>query len=134
MLSNESLWAIGLACLLMLGDMITGFITACLEHDVSSSVMREGLLHKTLVLCVIGLAAVVEATGPRAGVNLGIPAVNVVCAYVALMEISSIVENVGRGYPAFKDTRIYEIMRGDAAAPPDNKPGDSAPENGENKE
>lgn len=112
MLSSESAWAIGLACVLMLGDMVTGFIVACLEHNVSSSVMREGLLHKTLVLCVIGLAAAVEIGGARAGMNLGVPAVNVVCAYVALMEISSIVENVARGYPAFKNSRLYEIMRG----------------------
>lgn len=113
MISSESAWAVGLACVLMLGDVITGFIVACLEHDVSSGVMREGLLHKTLVLCVIGLAVAVEIGGTRAGVNLGIPAVNVVCAYVALMEISSIIENVGRGYPAFKSTKLYDLMRGD---------------------
>lgn len=112
MLASESVWAIGLACLLMLGDIVTGFIVALLEHDVSSSRMREGLLHKTLVLCVIGLAAAVEIGGERAGVNLGVPAVNVVCAYVALMEVSSIIENVGRGYPAFKASKLYTLMRG----------------------
>lgn len=112
MLSSESMWAIGLACLLMLGDIVTGFIGALLEHNVASSRMREGLLHKTLVLCVIGLAAAVEIGGGRAGISLGIPAVNVVCAYVCLMEISSIIENVGRGYPVFKESKLYTLMRG----------------------
>ena len=60
-LTDPQVWAIGLACVLMLMDIVTGFIGAIIKGNVSSAKMREGLGHKALLLCVILLSIIIEA-------------------------------------------------------------------------
>ena len=98
--SEAQVWAIGLACVLMLMDFVTGFVGAVVRGDVSSSKMREGLGHKALLLCVIVLAVIVEAGAQHvAGLGFGGVTVTVVCAYIAVMEVASCLENVCAAYP-----------------------------------
>ena len=111
---DAQVWAIGLACVLMLMDFVTGFVGAVVRGDVSSSKMREGLGHKALLLCVIVLTVIVEAGAQHvAGLGFGGVTVTVVCAYIAVMEVASCMENVCAAYPELRDTPLMRVFKHD---------------------
>lgn len=113
-LTEPQVWAISLACALMLMDIVTGFIGAVINGTVSSAKMREGLGHKALLLCVILLSIIIEAgTQHVVGLGLGGVTVTVVCAYIAVMEVASCLENVCSAYPELRDTPLMRIFKHD---------------------
>lgn len=113
-LTEPQVWAISLACALMLMDIVTGFIGAVIKGTVSSAKMREGLGHKALLLCVILLSIIIEAgTQHVVGLGLGGVTVTVVCAYIAVMEVASCMENVCSAYPELRDTPLMRIFKHD---------------------
>lgn len=69
-------------------DILTGYIQALINKNVDSKIMREGLLHKCLLIVAIIIGYVVEYA-------FGISAVaQVITVYICLMEIMSILENL----------------------------------------
>lgn len=118
-LTEAQAWAVGLACAMMLMDVLTGFIGAVVNGTVSSSKMREGLGHKALLLCVIALSVIVEVGAQHVvGLGLGGVTVTVVCAYIVVMEVASCMENVCGAYPELRDTplmRLFDRAGGDAS-------------------
>lgn len=80
-------------------DIVTGLITACYKGNLNSTKLRMGLYHKlSEILTVIG------ATGLEYGVkyinlNINIPILNVVVTYICIMEMISIMENLGELNP-----------------------------------
>lgn len=99
-----------LACIMMLLDIISGFAAACIQGKPSSSKMRQGLGHKALVLLIIAAAYALEVLSVTGGMPVDIPCTIVVCGYVTVMEFLSVLENVGKGYPEFKKSRLYAIL------------------------
>lgn len=111
MLTESQTWAILSACMMMVCDVLTGFLGACIRHDVSSSKMREGLGHKILVLVMIAMAYVLGVgLSHISGVDVSIPSTEVVCSYVIVMELSSVLENVNRAWPEFSATGVYKAF------------------------
>lgn len=80
-------------CFVLL-DMVSGLIKAFKEKAYSSSIMREGLFHKSgsLICVVFGVLVDYAQTYIDIGVNL--PIAHTICVYIVLMEIGSIIENV----------------------------------------
>lgn len=69
-------------------DILTGYIQAVINRTVDSKVMREGLLHKCLLIVAILIGYIVEYA-------FGIKAVaQVITVYICVMEVMSILENV----------------------------------------
>ena len=69
-------------------DILTGYIQAVINKNVDSKVMREGLLHKCLLIVAIIIGYVVEYA-------FGISAVaQVITVYICIMEVMSILENL----------------------------------------
>ena len=48
-LTEPQVWAIAIACAFMVMDILTGFIGAVINGNVSSAKMRVGLGHKILL-------------------------------------------------------------------------------------
>lgn len=117
-LSEPQAWAIAVACALMLLDVVMGFSGAVINGQVSSSKMRVGLGHKVVLLLIIAVSIVLEAGMSHvAGLGFGGVTVTVVCAYIAAMEVASIMENACEAYPALRDTplmRVFARKGGDA--------------------
>lgn len=81
-------WQILAPCICSLCDILTGFIQAIINKDVDSKIMRNGLLHKVLIIIIVILSFVVD-------LSFGLSFVSkIVCCYVILMEITSILENL----------------------------------------
>ena len=69
-------------------DILTGYIQALINKAVDSKVMREGLLHKCLLIVAILIGYIVEYA-------FGIKAVaQVITVYICVMEVMSIAENL----------------------------------------
>lgn len=113
MITEVNAWSIGLAVGFMLIDILTGFIGSIITHTFSSSKMREGLGHKTLLICVIAMAVMLEISGEHIeGLGFTAVTVPVVCAYIIVMEIGSVWENVCAAYPDLKDTPLSTLFKG----------------------
>ena len=69
-------------------DILTGYIQAVINKNVDSKVMREGLLHKCLLIVAIIIGYVVEYAFNLSAV------VQVITIYICIMEVMSILENL----------------------------------------
>lgn len=110
-LSEAQTWSILLACVMMCADVVVGFIQAAINNRLSSTKMRQGLLHKVLILILIFVCLAIEI-GISHTVKLpyDIPTCEVVCGYVIVMELVSILENIARGYPQFADSQLFKLF------------------------
>lgn len=111
-MTDSQLWAVVLACLMMLFDILAGFLGACIRHDVSSTKMRDGIGHKCLELVFIVISYILSAGLTHvSGMNITVPSTEVVCGYIIVMELASVIENVGKSWPEFSSTQLYGYFR-----------------------
>lgn len=100
-------------CILILLDIISGIISAAKNNELSSSVMRDGLYAKTGELVLLATAAFVSHAITIPPFNsLGIPSevLYSIGAYIALMEILSIIENACKINPDIPFSKILLIF------------------------
>lgn len=98
------------ACFIVL-DMITGIIKAFKEKNFTSSIMREGLFHKSgSVLCVV-LGVGVDYAQRFMDLGVMIPIALPICVYISLMEIGSIIENVCTINPQIMPEKLKEYFQ-----------------------
>lgn len=74
-----------LACNIL--DIVTGFIKAYDQKDISSKKMKHGALAKATIWCVVAVSIILSA-------YLGTDLTGYIVGYYLIMEIVSIVENV----------------------------------------
>lgn len=99
-------WQIIAPLIFSLADVITGYIQAVINDCVDSKVMREGLLHKILLILIIMLSFVISFAF---GMSI-VP--KIVCGYIILMEAVSISENlVKAGVDLGKLSEILKIKK-----------------------
>lgn len=87
---SSIIWQIATPLIFSLCDVLTGFIQAIINNEVQSKVMREGLLHKTLIIIIVFLSFVASLT-----FNISLIS-KAVCIYVIVMETMSILENLSK--------------------------------------
>lgn len=77
-------------------DVLTGVVKAIKEKNFCSSVMREGLFHKVGSIMCIVFATMVDYASLFVGLTIVTDQTiaNVVCGYIIMMEVGSIIENV----------------------------------------
>lgn len=85
---SSLVWQIVGTFIFMLSDIISGVISAIIQKNLDSQKMREGLLRKMLLILVIFLSFVVQYSFRIDYVS------KVVCIYIIVMEIISILENL----------------------------------------
>ena len=101
-----------LALVAILLDLLTGFLLkGVLRRNVQSSLMREGLVHKSWEAALIIASALVDiALG--LGMNIGIPqpVSTVTCGFIFLMEVASVCENALENNPELADAPIIRYV------------------------
>lgn len=103
--------AIAAVCILIVLDVITGFVGAAVTHQISSKKMREGALHKFTELILVALATIID--GALLGgfdVLGGDPVLLVTCGYISVMEVSSILELVAKYNPDIAGAGILALF------------------------
>lgn len=92
-------------------DMITGIIKAFKEKAYTSTVMREGLFHKSgSILCIV-FGALVDYAQAYFDLGVSIPVALSLCVYVTLMEIGSIIENVCAINPQIAPDKLKQYFK-----------------------
>ena len=101
-----------ISCLLfMVMDFASGLVKAAKNKAISSTVMREGLFHKASLVLVILLAIMCEVTMTHFDIGMDLPLVVPVCAYIVLMEVASILENVCEINPQLSDSKVLGLFK-----------------------
>lgn len=91
-------------------DFVTGLIKAFKQKTFESSVMREGLFHKSALVIVVLLATIMQTASGYLELGITVPLVAPVCAYICLMEFGSIIENLGEINPNLIPEKIRELF------------------------
>lgn len=81
-------WQVIATLIFILGDIISGVISAIIQKNLDSQKMREGLLRKMLLLLIIALSFIVQFAFGLTFIS------KTVCIYIIIMEIISILENI----------------------------------------
>lgn len=85
---TNTFWQVGTTLFFMLGDIISGVVSAVILKELDSQKMREGLLRKVLLILIVLLGFVVGGAFKITFVS------KAVCIYIIVMETISILENV----------------------------------------
>ncbi len=84
----NTFWQVGTTLFFMLGDIISGVVSAVILKNLDSQKMREGLLRKVLLILIVLLGFVVGGAFNLTFIS------KAVCIYIIIMETISILENV----------------------------------------
>lgn len=82
-------------CIFILLDFISGLLKALSTGSYESSKMRKGLYHKLGEIFAFLFCLVCDLTLPEFNVVLPFQLTTAVTVYIVIMEIGSIVENIG---------------------------------------
>lgn len=83
----------------IVADYVTGVVKACFKHDYKTCVMREGLYHKVAEVAAVGVMFYLEMGLPMIGIAIDFPFISFITLYIIVMELSSIIENIGEINP-----------------------------------
>lgn len=108
-----------LVFVLMLVDIVAGLLQALRNREFQSSKMREGIMHKAGTTLVMLLAIVMQGFAAHIGESgWSVPLIVPVCLYAAVMELSSILENLTLLNPELAGTGVLRLFKNDKVNPP----------------
>ena len=106
----------------ILFDILTGFLKAAANHNIDSTALRKGLLHKLSEVVAIVFAFLCEYAVQYIHLGVEIPLVIAVCGYIIIMEIISVLENIVEVNPEFGKffskylSKLKEVQENDSAS------------------
>ena len=94
----------------MLLDILTGLVKAFKTKSFTSSVMKEGLFSKLGSIILILLGVLGEWSIKYVDLGITVPLITAFCSYICLMELGSIIENLGTINPLLVPTTIKKYF------------------------
>lgn len=91
-------------------DYVTGVIKSIMAGNLSSKKMREGLGHKFAYLCAFFIAWFIDFEMTHIDLGFTMMLTPVITVGIVLIELSSIVENLGDINPELKGSKIMSIF------------------------
>ena len=91
-------------------DYITGTIGAVMRGKLSSTKMREGLGHKFAYLCVFFIAWFIDFEMKHIDIGFHSALTPIVTIGIVLIELSSIIENIGKINPELAQAEFMSIF------------------------
>lgn len=99
-----------ITAILIIMDYGTGVANAIMHHQISSEKMRNGLWHKFAYIVVICTATLIEWGAQWLDLGFDLPLVAPVLISIALIEITSILENCVKINPELKAYKVLNIF------------------------
>lgn len=95
-------------------DVVSGLVKAFATTGFDSSMMRRGFFHKLGELLSVALCVVADESMPRLGIPVEVDFSAVCCVYLVIMEIGSILENIGTINPELREplSKIFAKLKG----------------------
>lgn len=96
-------------------DIVTGLAKGFATSGFDSSIMRQGFFHKLGEIFAVVLALAADYGLPEIGIPIDVHLAGICCTYLVLMEIGSIVENIGAINPELVGpmSKIFAKLKGD---------------------
>lgn len=91
-------------------DYITGIIGAIMHGNLSSTKMREGLGNKFAYLCVFFIAWFIDFEMKHIDIGFRSALTPIVTVGIVLIELSSIIENIGKINPELAQAKFMKIF------------------------
>lgn len=99
-----------ITCIFVVFDLVSGGVDACANHEWKSSEMRKGLYHKFGSIMLVVLAYLIDYAQKYVDLGFQVPIAAGVCVYIILMELGSIVENIGKINPDLLPDKVRAIL------------------------
>ena len=99
--------------ILIVMNCVCGIIKACKAGNFNSRDLRNGMLNKFGYICILCLAYVIEFGSKYLDLGFNIPIGPIVASVIALIEISSIIENVGAFSDIVSNSKIMQVFKTD---------------------
>lgn len=109
-LSHTAMGFIGFSFTCMVVDWLTGIIAAIHTKTVTSHTMKKGLLHKSVYMLILVLAAVADILGISGSIGLPLDLSTICATAIIAVECSSILENACAVEPRLADSPIGAIF------------------------
>lgn len=109
-MDNATDWWLIAAGVLIIGDYVSGMAKAIVQRNISSQTMRDGLWHKFAYVMVVGLAAFLQIASQHINLGYDIPLIPLVCGFIAMIEVSSIIENLAEVNPEIKGSKLLDFF------------------------
>ena len=96
-------------------DIVSGLVKAFYKKQYNSSIMREGAYHKFCEIFIIMVSVFADYALTYVNVEIGVKLAPVVFAYFSVMEICSIIENIGVINPdaVAPISKFFEKLKGE---------------------
>lgn len=94
-------------------DIIVGFIGSIKNKTFKSSIMREGMFHKVGSILIILLGDLIAYSSNFFNIGYGKEISSCICIYIVIMEVGSILENLGKLNPELQKNVISKIFTED---------------------
>lgn len=109
-MTQEDVWCAIAVLFFISVDYITGVIKACMQGNLSSKRMREGLGHKFAYLTLTLTAWFIDTLNMH--IPLGFPINVFICTVsgICLIELTSIIENITAINPELKNAPFMNIF------------------------
>lgn len=91
-------------------DYITGIVGAIMCGNLSSTKMRKGLGHKFAYLCVFFIAWFIDFEMEHIDIGFHSALTPIVTVGIVLIELSSIIENIGKINPTLAQAEFMQIF------------------------
>ena len=91
-------------------DYVTGVINAVMHGKLSSTKMREGLGNKFAYLCVFFIAWFIDFEMEHIDIGFHSTLTPLVTVGIVFIELSSIIENIGKINPKLKNAPFMNIF------------------------
>lgn len=99
-------------CMLMGCDVVTGIFSAILKKSLYSDKMKNGILKKGLIACLIVAFYYFNGVQDRVGLALPINLYEWACVLSILSDLISIVENIETAVPNFLPRWLTKFLKG----------------------
>lgn len=105
---------LGIVLVFIILDFVTGIVKSVKDKNFTSEKMREGLYHKCAEIFAVVLMYFTQYSLPRIGLTVDFPLTTVIVTYVVVMELGSIIENLGQINPQLVGplSEIFEKVGG----------------------
>lgn len=91
-------------------DIVSGVLQAMINHTFQSHKMREGGIRKLYLLVVIIFGVALDYSQTLIDLGFNLPCLSMICVYISLMEIMSIIENINLGFPNALPKSLTKIL------------------------
>lgn len=98
------------ALLFVLLDIVTGVLQSFINGNFKSSIMRKGGVRKLFLIVVIVFGVLLDFAQTIIELGFNVPACSGICAYIILMEIMSVIENINMGFPGSLPPALIRIL------------------------